>query len=75
MEGLSLKTIAPELKKNLMETLKTNDNQSPHPQTKPSPSTQPSSKHIRLMEDQMAIQLETWKIMITASKALAQDFS
>ena len=75
MEGLSLKTIALELKKNLMGTLEKNVTQSPHPQTQPSPSTQPSSEHTRLMEHQMAIQLETCGIMIIASKELAQDVS
>ena len=75
MEGSSLKTIALELKKNLMGTLETNATQSPQPQTQPSPLTQPSSTHTRLMEHQMEIQLETSEIMITLSKALAKDIS
>ena len=75
MKSLSLKTIKLELKNNLMGILETIFTQSPYPQTQPSPSTQPSSEHTRLMEDQMAIQLETCKHMITASKALAQYVS
>ena len=53
MEGSILRTTALELKKNLMGTLETNVTQSPHPQTQPSPSTQTSSEHTRLMEHQM----------------------
>ena len=75
MEGLSLKTIALELKNNLMGILVTNTTQSPHPQTQSSPSTQPSSEHTKIMEHQMTIQLEIFKITIKASKALAQDVS
>ena len=75
MEVWSLKTIDLELKKNLMGALETNFTQSPHPQTQPLPLTQPSSEHTRIMDHQIAIQLETCKIMVTASKALAQDVS
>ena len=74
MEGSSLKTIALKLKKDLIGTLQTNVTQFPQPQPQPSPSTQPRSTHSRLMWNQMEIQLETCKIMITASKSLAQDF-
>ena len=72
MEGLSLKTIALEIKKYLMGTLETNVTRYLQPQTQPSTSNQPISSHTRLMEHQMEIQLETCKTMIPASKALAQ---
>ena len=75
MEGSSLKTISLELKKDLMGTLQTNFTRFPQPQPQPSTSTQTSSAHTRLMEHQMVIQLETCGIMITESKALAQDVS
>ena len=58
-----------------MGTLETNVTQSPHPQTQPSPLTQPSSKHSRLMEHQIAIQLEICESIITAIKSLDQDVS
>ena len=75
MEGSSLKNIALEIKNKLMGILETNVNRSPHNQTQPLPSTQPSPKHIRLMEHQMEIQLEKRESMITESKALAQYVS
>ena len=75
MESSSLKSIALGLNTNLIGTLETNVTIYPHPQTQPTPSTQPSSEHTRLMEHQMAIQLETCKIMMAARKALAQDVS
>ena len=58
-----------------MGKLEKNVTQSLQPQTQQSPLNQPSSTHTRLMEHQMEIHLETWKIMITSSKTLAQDVS
>ena len=75
MEGSSLKTIALDLKNNLMGKLETNVTQYPQPQPQPSLSTQPSSAHTRRMEHQTEIQFETCESMITASKALAQYVS
>ena len=74
-KGSSLKTTSLEIKKNLMGTFETNVTEYLHPQAQQSPSTQPSSAHTRLMEHQTEIQLETWKIMVTASKALSQYVS
>ena len=65
MEGSILKTISLELKKNLMGKLGKNVTQYPHTQTQPSPSTQPSSEHTSLMDNQLEIQSDTCKSMIT----------
>ena len=59
MEGSSLKTVALDLKTDMMETLETNITQYPKPQPQPSTSTQQSFAHTRLMEQQIEIQLET----------------